>query len=289
MTDESPIIVRASYLTGYSDCGRRTAARMLYVEIEAAGFRLKPQTQGIAAAIGSGVHAGAALALTEKAKTGILPPVNVCQDAAVDSVKKTADSGVIYDKDSPGLGQACDQATRMARLYHADIAPLIDPIIVEVRLEAEVAPGVILSGQPDQVAREPGAIVDLKTGKALGNHNPQIGSYSLLARTNGIDIKKARIDFIPRVSLKKPQPPAQRRELDIATVETAASNVLRHFQDDLKVFREGDPQRGVLPGDPWSFPANPNSKLCSEKYCSAFGTDFCHEHAPIEQTEDDDA
>ena len=69
----------------------------------------------------------------------------------------------------------------------------------------------------------------------------------------------------------------------VAQAETAASNILRHIAGDLETFRNGDPVRRILPGDPWAFQANPSSILCSPKYCPAFGTTFCHEGDPAKE------
>ncbi|AWJ85143.1 hypothetical protein TSH58p_17410 [Azospirillum sp. TSH58] len=273
-----PTIVRSSSLSGYPDCPRRSAAKLFRREVLAAGYRLRELPNGIGAAVGTAVHAGAAVILQEKAKTGGLPPISTATDAAIDSLRTTAAKGIGYDRETPALNEAEQQAERMVRVYRAQIAPDIQPLIVEERLEAQVTADIILSGQSDVIAREPGRVRDLKTGKARSNHKPQLGSYSLLARSNGIDVTEACEDFIQRAPLKKPQPDAQIIKHDLAAAETAAIAVLRHIEDDLKSFRLGNPSVGVLPGDAWAFPANPNSKLCSAKWCPAHGTSFCREH-----------
>lgn len=283
-----PAVIRASSLTGYMDCSRRSAISMFRKEIEAAGYKLHRLPNSIASAIGTGVHAGAAMSLQEKAKAGALPPLSVATDAAMESLKEKVAEGVIFEAKGTAqhFGHAEQHVLRMTEAYHRVIAPKVEPIIVETRLEAEVAPGVILSGQADVVAREPGKARDLKTTTVVGKtHNPQIGAYSLLARTNGIDVKGAAIDEIERTALKNPQPDPTTTEYDIELVETAASRVLGHIMNDLRVFREGDHEQRIQPGDPWAFPANPASKLCGPKYCAAFGTDWCREHSKIKESE----
>jgi len=74
------------------------------------------------------------------------------------------------------------------------------------------------------------------------------------------------------------------KPVPIAPAETAATNIIRHIEGDLRTFREGDPARRILPGDPWSFVANPASILCSPKYCPAFGTQFCREGDPAKES-----
>lgn len=280
-------IIRCSSLTGYSDCGRRVAANVFGAELKAAGFDLRETWNGIASAIGTAVHKAASVMLDEKARTGNLPPPNVATDAAVEMVHARAADGVMYDRDTAALPDAERQVIRMTEVYRSDIAPGIEPLLVEERLEANVpysSQGLVLSGQADVIAREPGRVRDLKTSTRAGaNHNPQIGGYSLLARTQGIQVHEAGIDLILRVSVKKPQPAAISTRHEIAIVEQSAASVLRRIDADLKAFREGDAALRLLPGDPWAFLANPSSKLCGPKYCRAWGTNFCSEHQKIEE------
>lgn len=280
-------IIRASSLPQYGDCARRWAANQLRDEVEDAGYVLNEPTRNIGAAIGTAVHKAGAVMLEEKARTGNLPPASVTDDAAIAALRTEASFGeMITDRETPNLNDGEQQTLRMARVYREQVAPQIQPLIVEERLEAQVSPLLALSGQADVIAREPGKILDLKTGKKKGNHNAQLGAYALLARTQGIDIHESATDFIQRVPLKKPQPDHVRDERDIATVESAAINTMRHIEADLKMFREGDALDFVKAGDPWAWQANPSSILCSRKWCPAFGTAFCREHAPEKEAEE---
>src|SRR5262249_45279138 len=119
---------------------------------------------------------------------------------------------------------------------------------------------------------------DLKTGtRGPGTFQSQVGGYSMLARSHKIEIAEARIDYLKRVGIRSVPAAPVTRAIPIASAETAASNIIRRIADSLRIFRAGDPERRILPGDPWAFSANPNSMLCSPKYCSAFGTEFCRE------------
>jgi hypothetical protein len=276
-----PTIIRCSALTGYPDCPRRAATRLFWREISAAGFKLRPTLRGIGAAVGTAVHAAAAAVFAEKAHAGRLPPESV----ALDATKAALDAQIggvpiQYDGQRGATHNRADaetQALRMTRAYFRSVAPRVDPIVVEERLEAEVSPGLVLSGQPDIVAREPRSVRDLKTGARLGSHAPQIGGYALLARSHALDIDEAAIDWVQRAPVAKPQPDPVSVELRVADAETAAANIIRHIAGDLRTFRYGDAERHILPGDPWAFLANPASMLCSPKYCSAHGTEFCRE------------
>jgi hypothetical protein len=278
-----PTVIRASALSSYPDCPRRAAARLFRREIEAAGFRLRWVQRAIGALIGTAVHAAAANTLEEKAKTGTLPPASVATDVAAESLTENlaaygevlwdGPSGVTWNRDV-----AAKQTIAMAGAYHRVIAPRVRPLLVEQRLEAEISPGLILSGQPDVVAQEPHQIRDLKTGaRRAGNDAPQIGAYALLSRSVGLGIERAAIDWLQRVRVGKPQPEPESHPVPVAKAETAATSIIRHIEGDLRTWREGDPARRILPGDPWAFVANPNSRLCSAKWCPAHGTEFCHE------------
>lgn len=271
-------VIRASALTRYADCPRRAAAGMFRAEIEQAGHQLHKLPTSAAAVEGSATHRSAEVVLREKSRTGELPPVDVGTDAARDYlVESFAQGEISYDEVTPSRSAALQQTISMSRLYYHKVAPNIRPTLVEHRLEADFGV-VVVSGQADVVAVEPGQIDDLKTGaRGPGNFNAQLGAYSLLARSAGLEIEQGAIDFLKRVPVGKPQPDPQRITVPLAIAEQAAVNVLRHVIDDLRVYREGDERLGLWPGDPASFLANPNSTLCSAKYCPAHGTSFCRE------------
>jgi hypothetical protein len=282
-----PTIIRCSALTGWPDCPRRGAARLFWREIEAAGYRLRHTARSIGALIGTSVHRAAAVALGEKAYSGSLPPESVVTDAAAETLHDGFKSGeaIAYDSGPRGVTSNRQQAERqtlgMSQAYHRQIAPQVEPIMSEQRLEAEIEPGLILSGQPDIICREPAAVRDLKTGvRPGGTHAGQIGGYALLAHSNDIDIEVAAVDFIQRVPAHKPQPDPVTKPVLVQLAESTAASVIKHIAGDLQTFRHGDAERRIAPGDPAAFLANPNSMLCGEKWCPAWGTEFCHEGRP---------
>ena len=65
------ISIRASSLSSYPDCLRRTASRIFYDDIVAAGYELRTTNTGIGAATGTGTHSGAGYILSQKIETGI--------------------------------------------------------------------------------------------------------------------------------------------------------------------------------------------------------------------------
>lgn len=281
MPDKRVVItIRCSALTQYPDCPRRGASRLFWRPITAAGFQLRSPPRSIAAAIGRAVHKAAEIILKEKAVSGRLPPSTVAADCAAETVLAQIKEGVDFDPTTRNQTEGEVQSVMMARAYHRVIAPEVEPILVEERLEAAVGPGLILSGQPDLVCREPNKVRDVKTVRPRGTHAPQIGGYALLARSNGFEIEEAAVNSLQRVPIGKPQPDPLSKPVRVAQAETAASNIIRTIERDLATFRDGDHERRIMPGDPWAFLANPQSILCSPKYCPAFGTEFCHEGDP---------
>jgi hypothetical protein len=274
--------LRASATPGYPDCPRRVATRIDRAAIMEFGFSLHYIPQSIAAAVGTAVHRGAAVMLGEKARTGTLPSRDYAVEASRDGLHMATEIGEItYDGPhgpTHNMDEAVEQTGKMTTAYHTHVAPGINPIIVEEKLEAQVSETVMLTGHPDQVCREPGSIRDLKTGtKMPTTFAVQLGNYSLLARSHDLPIERASIDFIQRVGRNKPQPKPVTVSAAIADAENAAAKVIEHIVRDLDTFHNGDAKRHLAPGDPWAFIANPSSNLCSPKYCPAYGTDFCKE------------
>ena len=286
-TNAAPgIVVRASALPGWTDCPRRGAARLFESEIRASGYELRETGRGIGATIGTSVHKAAAYTLTEKMVAGTPAPTSAATDCAIDTYREIVREGVDFDRETPSTPDAERQIVRMVDSYQRTIVPAVDPIAVEEPLEADTPFGVTLTGHGDLLAREAACVRDLKTGKKRGNYKPQLGGYALLYKANGLPAASCAEDFLERTSLKKPQPDPRSYTHDLPSAETAALAILRHIKSCLDIFRAGDPALGIRPGDPWAFPANPNSMLCSAKWCRAWGTEWCHEHRTMEDTND---
>lgn len=276
-------VIRCSSLTNYPDCARRAAAELFPKDIEAAGYKLRSMPKSIAAHIGSGVHAAGAAILIDKRDNGIWSADAAITQGIETLHKRSLEEGVAYDDQTRNVNEAEQQVKRMSLTFITYVVPKVEPIAVEERLEAEIAPGLILSGQKDNVGREPRKLRDLKTGARMKSHNPQVGGYTLLEKSHSQPVDSAVIDFIQRVSLKKDQPPPIEVAVNLADAETAAVKIVDMIVRDLNSFRFGSADGKILPGDPWSFSANPSSMLCSPKFCKACGdrgpSSFCHEWA----------
>jgi len=267
------VIIRASSLSGYVDCPRRTAARLFKGEIEGAGYKLKPNRSNIGGIVGTATHVGAIGSLEDKIKTGELGNKSEAEDRAIQSLRKSVkeeEEGLAWDTTAPDTNAAEKQTIALLDTCREQVLPSIQPEAVEYRLEAQIAEGLTLSGQAD-VRKVGGVIGDLKTGKIRRANNPQYGAYSLLARSHGIEINGMEEYYVKRVKVGKEQPPAEIHQYDYAASEQAAQAITKRIQKDLEDFRGNGQER-------WAFLPNPGSMLCSPKYCPAFGTDFCKEH-----------
>lgn len=272
-------VIRPSATTSWLDCARRAATTLFRADIRGAGFELRGLNRNVGAAVGSSVHKAAHYTLEQKITTGEIGTDKDAIDLGCETFRTEIAEGVMWDDATRSLNEADRQIERMAKVYRYKIVPGIDPVSVEERLEAEYK-GVIISGQKDVLARSPAWLRDLKTGKGRASHIAQLGTYSLIERTNGNAVHGLKEDFIPRASIKKPQPEPETLTYDIAAAEHIAIEVLDDIIESHAEFKrrlqgtDKPPEHAFLP--------NPSSILCSEKYCPAHGTRFCRAHRPTE-------
>ncbi len=282
MIEQPDIVARPSSLPGWSDCARRTAARLFRPMIEAAGFELRSLEHHVGASVGTGVHKAAAVSLQAKLDTGELGSEDDAVAAGIAEFNEQSVQGIIWDDTTHTKNVGQQQVARMAKTYRTKVAPKINPVAVEERLKARVSERMIISGTKDVLAREPDAIRDLKTGKIQRANAAQYGAYSLLQRSHGTaPVKRLVEDFIRRSSLKTPQPEPTALEYDVGAAEQEAREILRDIERSLAEF-ERRLAVGDLPPE-GSFMANPTSMLCSDRYCPAWGTNFCRAHKPASE------
>lgn len=87
--------------------------------------------------------------------------------------------GIVYDGTTPTYDRAELQLKTLVSVYRSHVAPNIQPVEVEIRLEADIGDGYVLSGKFD--VRELLTIRDLKTGAASRAHISQYGAYGMLS------------------------------------------------------------------------------------------------------------
>lgn len=278
MTDR---VIRPSSLTTFADCARRWAAQHLRLEIVDAGYDLRHATAThIGAHVGTGVHETANVTLATKAAQGTLGnEADVIEQGLVRMRERISQEGAQWDEATDSLNTAEKQLRRMAKVYRRDVAPHINPVLVEERLEAEIADGFILSGQMDAVAGDPHNVLrDLKTGTRQRANALQYGAYALLLDAHGYSPVAIYEDYIKRVPIKHEQPPAAAKPIEKAT---AAAHAIECIEDLTKATNEFDRRIADANGraPEMAFRANPASSLCSDRFCPAWGTRWCRAHA----------
>lgn len=269
-------IARPSSLDGYADCARRIVAKDLRHIVEhVTGVELRQLAPHIGASVGIAVHAAAQFTLSTKLQSHgqDLGKQDEADAVAIDRLREHVAGGVIWDQATSRLNDAEKQVQRMGKKYRRAVAPKVNVVFVESRETVDAGDGWLMSGQADIVAREPNQIRDLKSGKTMGFHMAQLGSYSLIYRGAGVvgDIEHLVIDHVPRTVLSQSQADPVEIVYDVALAENIAARRLADMKNDVGRFMET--------GDPAEFVANPSSMLCKSKFCPAWGTKFCREHA----------
>ena len=275
-TGAAEAIIRPSSLQTFAGCQRRWAATAMPDLLRETGYDLRKNLpKHIGAAIGTGVHAAVAYTLERKRESGDLGGSDEAEGRAEAALVEGLQEGAIWDDATPSLNTAKTQAQRMVRSYRRHIAPFVQPLLVEERLVADVGDGWHLSGQADTLAGGEGNRVrDLKTQRALSNHSLQMGGYGVILQAHGLDVSGAVIDFIPRVRVSAEQPPPESHEIPLRYAVAEAWDTIDAVKAAVAEFqrRAADPSGRDPAG---AFRANPTSSLCGEKWCPAFGTDFC--------------
>jgi len=261
------VTIRSSMLPSWQDCPRRSAAKSYRKMIERQGFKLRELQPSIGAAVGTAVHKVAEVVLRAKIETGELGNVNDGLEQAFIGFREEIEPGAIWDDTTPNLNAATKQIQGLAQAYIAGVASKVDPLAVELSLEADTGDGFMLTGHIDLVTVQ-GEVRDLKTGGVDRPYYEQLGAYGLLVRSHGIvPVTGIGIDWIKRVGKTKPQPPVQVKQYQSAICQKAALEVIGEVKRCLGEFQQS--------GNPAAFGCNTMSMMCSDKYCPAWGTDFC--------------
>jgi len=98
---------------------------------------------GIAAKIGTGLHKGAEVNYWAKLITGTDEPMDIVTDAARDGYVKSLQDGVFFPPDEISgakkkLAEGADIAVSLARTFRTELAPTVQPKLIEQALYLEV-------------------------------------------------------------------------------------------------------------------------------------------------------
>ena len=270
--------VRASSLPEFDDCARRWAAKQ--PRLVPRSYKIRSRAPHIGGIIGSAVHAGAALLYNGLIADGSLARaraevIDLVTEATLERIRDAGEIEYGSDGRTPHQDAAVWAAQSLTVAYAATIDEAEQPAIApEHALAIRITPlRLDLTGHLDIfMADRIGE--DLKTSPRVGNHGPQFGSYHWQLRTNGFDpAPKFREKNLARPKFPGGRkPPLARvepkvRVFDAAALEAVALSSAKNIARSLDAWEAS--------GDPDSFPANPSSHLCSEKYCPAYGTEWC--------------
>ncbi len=280
MSDD--LVVRPSSLTTFASCPRRWAARHIAPEVTTAGYTLRGREPShVGGLVGTGVHAAASHSLAEKQRTGTLGTDADAEEQGILAFRQRAEEdGASWDGTTPDPNTAEKQIRRMSRVWRDSPAAEGTPIAVEERLEAEIRPGLIISGQMDatMVGSPDDVIRDTKTGTTRRANGAQYGAYGLLWRAHGHQPGSLIEDFLRRTRLDREQPPVEPHIIPLQTATLEAWELIDALGNAVSEFRRrvADPN-GRPPN--MAFRANPADSLCAARWCPAWGTDFCKAHA----------
>ena len=109
--------IRASYLTAYSDCSRRTFFKMFYDEAREFGYRSQHISQHVGAAVGIASHNGIASDLTG-IKNGALIKKDFAIDVSISKYRHISTmQGIGYDSISKNANEAENHIQRILAMY----------------------------------------------------------------------------------------------------------------------------------------------------------------------------
>ena len=260
------IKIRCSMLSSYQDCPRRSAAKQWRSMISDAGYTLRELPPKIGASVGTGYHAAAKLAMQTKKETGTAAPENDAIESGVVEFRNITRDGVVWDATTNNSNIAEKQLQILVRAFYNESEPKIQPVNVEIFRKAESKGGFLLTGSSDSESTD--TMDDWKSGVKSRSCSAQLGGYLILRLSNGGNpVNVLRQHYNPRVSLKKPHPGITVYDYDPKQGVSEAFAAINRIKYDVEQF--------IKTGSPQSFPANPMSMLCSDKWCPAWGTGWC--------------
>lgn len=258
--------LRASMLPGYSDCARRSAARQFKKSVSNKGYSLRETVASAGAQLGTSLHSAAAALLRHRELFTVIQESDVKNtfEKSWEEFKANIRNGVEWDATTRTKYDAANQLIQMID----SIVPFCqsaNPSHIESALEAEVTPGVTLTGHID-LLEHTAVLSDHKTGARMPSPWAQLGAYAMLCQANGIVVERVAMLYVPRVRADY-QPDPIHLDLDADEAKRAAwsslNEITRHYAEFERT------------GDIWAFPANPMSMMCTPKYCPAYNTDAC--------------
>lgn len=266
------VIIRASSLPEFRDCPRRAAARAWPDMLKRFGFELAnagsgPKTHHVGALIGTAAHAGFAELLIQQ-RDQIALDVGEAERVAREKWTQEVKKGdlVSYDDTTEHIGMAHEQIFQMLQEFAVTVAPYSKPVLIEHQWIVDAGHGFELSGTIDELDYVE-RLEDHKTGAREPSAPEQMGGYALLAETEGHRVRWLRLNWVPRMTINKPQRTTVYKPYEVEPCKKEAYAVIKDIKGSVKAFQKT--------GRPQIFGANPRSMRCKARYCPVFNTPFC--------------
>lgn len=260
------IILSASGINSATHCVGMAAAKSFGARANSGSdFRQKLKDNGhlfftpfnkfsASAAVGTSCHKGAEFELKEKL-SGLKPSLSAANDAAISELRS---QDLEFDDETRTMNDAEKKTLKMLSIFDKNVLEKIDPKTVENRLSIEINEFVI-TGQTDVVEMDD-SIVDHKFGKSKASgYLVQMGINSILVGGNSGSIKISTVD--PKSFDDKIY------DFEKKQAEILAQKMLKRIIPQIRDY--------MKTGDPMSFDFNPGNNLCSERFCPAYGREFC--------------
>lgn len=249
--------INQTILNAWTMCPERVRRRWIEGEI------IPP---GIAARIGSGVHKGAEVNHFAKIISGKDEPLDVIQDAARDGYMKSIQEGVFFAPDEAAsarkqLAEGVDTTVTLAGLYGENIAPKVQPAIVEKTITMAVdSLDIPFIGTVDVYTVDKW-MPDLKTAarswpESRAHSSFQMTLYNeLIAHETGEYPDKLSIEVLVKTKQPKTQSiETSRKPEDFAVMVKRAQLMMQMIR------------AGIFPG------ADPSHWSCAPAYCGYYWT-----------------
>ncbi len=221
------------------------------------------------------MHAGAEEIWEESQKAGVKKfSLSAAKDRAAETVEKRCEEEEIRFEEFESVDAAKDDAVKGVEVYAKEIVPKVEiPVKVEHYFEAEIDDDITIGGTTDAINPD-GKIRDIKTSTRKvqpSKYLEQLSIYKRLAEVN--DIKTQDTAIIENVVFLKNEVGAHVIEvpIDVEGTKRKIDDIVRR----IKVWKEGKIDTDLL------FPPNPNSFMCSDKYCPIYHECYIKNDIPI--------
>lgn len=258
-------IIRPSMLSSYTDCNLRALVQSYWWLFKQYGYVVPFMQRGAAQVVGTAFASGVKQMLRNKVATGSIGNPDDSADAAVASFEQEISKGWEIDDTTPSRAAGVDQVSTMTRVYAGYVGYKLDPEQVEQKFTCKltaISPGWEGSGTIDNRSKQ-GVLNDDKTGKGVMQYLPQVGMYERLSNANGLPVEQITITQLQRHKITQSPNEPVIYQIDVDLARKMAVKVVRRAIADVDQFVASD-------GDSSHIATNPNSWVCSQKYCPCY-------------------